>query len=186
MKARKLAVSLALIAAPVGAQDFMRSLEMPAHRALIAQRGAAELTPFETDGCSGGLSASWRFVADRFPSFQALFEAHPPWESCCVSHDRAYHHAGGGLRPEDSYDARLSADDSLRACVQQHGDENAEIYAERYDMTSDQIRSAHAITAEAMYGAVRLGGAPCSGLPWRWGFGYRGCSVFDSVSPAPE
>ncbi len=186
MKARNLAVFFVLTVAPAYAQDFMRSLEMPAHRALIAQRGEAEPVPFETDGCSGGLSASWRFVADTFPKFRALYEAHPPWEGCCVTHDRAYHSAGGATQAEDSYDARLTADDALRSCVKLHGEDNADVYAERYDMTPDQIRAAHSVTAEAMHAAVRLGGGPCSGLPWRWGFGFPGCSVFQPLTPARE
>ena len=106
-----------------------------------------------------------------------LFEEHPPWENCCVIHDRAYHNAGGTDSAEESYDARLAADDALHACVAAHGDLYADEYADRYDMEPDQIRSIHAITADAMYGAVRFGGGPCSGLPWRWGFGYPGCSV---------
>ncbi|WP_109312940.1 hypothetical protein [Ruegeria sp. AU67] len=186
MKAPNLAAILLVSAAPAFAQDVMRSFELPAHRALMAERSSAELTPFETDGCSGGLSASWRFVADTFPSFRGLYEAHPPWEYCCVTHDRAYHHAGGAMRAEDSYDARLSADDTLRACVKKHGTDHAEEYAERYDMTAEQIRTAHSVTAEAMYAAVRFGGGPCSGLPWRWGFGYPGCSVFPPLAPARE
>ncbi len=186
MQVRNLFAALIFCASPAFSQDFIRSLEMPAHHALITQRGEAELTPFETDGCSGGLSASWRFVADTFPKFGALYEAHPPWEGCCVTHDRAYHNAGGALRAEDSFEARLSADDTLRACVKQHGEDRAEDYAQRYDMTPDQIRLAHSVTAEAMYAAVRFGGGPCSGLPWRWGFGYPGCSVFQTLAPARE
>ena len=186
MKALNLVPILFLMATPAVAQDFMRSFELPAHRALLAQRGNADLTPFETDGCSGGLSASWRFVAETFPGFGALYEEHPPWEYCCVIHDRAYHHAGGGLRAEDSFDARLSADETLRACVKHHGEDHAEEYAERYDMTAEQIRTAHSVTAEAMYAAVRFGGGPCSGLPWRWGFGYPSCSLFQALAPARE
>ncbi len=162
----------------------MRGVEMPAHRALMESRG--DLTPFETDGCSGGLSSSWRLVADTFPKFSALYEAHPPWENCCVTHDRAYHNAGAAAQAEDSFNARLAADDALRACVKAHGQAHADEYAIRYDMTPDQIRSVHSITAEAMYMAVRFGGGPCSGLPWRWGFGYPGCSVFTPLGPARE
>lgn len=186
MTARKLALLFIGLAAPASAQDLMRNVEMPAHRALIAQRGEAELIPFETDGCSGGLSASWRWVADTFPQIGELFQAHPPWEQCCVIHDRAYHNAGGASRAEDSYDARLVADETLRSCVKAHGDTHADEYANRYDMTSDQIRNVHSLTADALYGAVRFGGGPCSGLPWRWGFGYPGCSVFGQRAPARE
>ncbi|EEE36193.1 hypothetical protein RKLH11_26 [Rhodobacteraceae bacterium KLH11] len=151
---------------------------------MMAASKDAELTPFETDGCSGGLSANWRLVAETFPGFSQLYEAHPPWEYCCVTHDRAYHDAGGAAQAEDSFDARLAADNDLRACVKAHGETHAEAYAARYDMTPDQIRSVHGITSEAMYMAVRFGGGPCSGLPWRWGFGYPGCSVF--AAPARE
>lgn len=186
MQARKVAVLLVCLSGAAAAQDMMRNVEMPAHRALIAQRGTVPLTPFETDGCSGGLSTSWRWVADTFPQIGDLYEAHPPWEECCVIHDRAYHNAGAALLPEDSYDARLSADQTLRACVKDHGDTYAEDYAQRYEMTPDQVRNVHALTADAMYGAVRFGGGPCSGLPWRWGFGYPGCSVFGDRTPARE
>lgn len=177
MKALELALILAMLPLSAWAQDLMRGIEMPGHRALIEQSEGAELTSFETDGCSGGLSASWRWVAKQFPQVGELYQEHPPWEYCCVTHDRAYHNAGGAETAEESFDARLAADDALHACVVEHGDRHAEDYADRYDMTPDQIRSVHAITADAMYGAVRFGGGPCSGLPWRWGFGYPGCSV---------
>jgi len=186
MKAPELSIILACLAVPVQAQELMRGVEMPGHRALIEQRGTAELTEFETDGCSGGMSASWRLVADTFPEFARLYEERPPWEDCCVIHDRAYHNAGGALRAEDSFDARLSADQTLRSCVKEHGNAHAEEYAIRYDMTPDQVRSAHSITAEGMYMAVRFGGGPCTGLPWRWGFGYPNCSVFALPTPARE
>lgn len=182
------ALSLFLLCLPVSvsAQDLMQRFEMPAHRALMAQSAGAELTPFASDGCSGGLSASWRWAARQFPRIGELYEEHPPWEYCCVIHDRAYHDAGGASEAEDSYDLRLSADRALRTCVTEHGERHATGYAERFDMTPDQIRGVHAITADAMYGAVRIGGGPCSGLPWRWGFGYPGCSVLNGAAPARE
>lgn len=186
MQALKPALILIILSAPAAAQDLMRGIEMPAHRALMAQIGEAEPTPFETDGCSGGLSASWRLVADLIPSFATLYENNPPWEYCCVTHDRAYHNAGGATKAGDSFDTRLRADEALHVCVEQHGDAHAEEYAERYGVTPEQVRTAHSITADAMYMAVRFGGGPCSGLPWRWGFGYPGCSVFGPQSPARE
>ena len=178
MRNHRLAALLVCCALPAAAQDLMRSVEMPAHRALADTIEGAELTPFETDGCSGGLSSSWRMVAETFPKFSLLYEEHPPWEYCCVTHDRAYYNAGGASRAEASFDARLAADDALRTCVKTHGESHADEYAERYDMTPDQIRSVHSITSEAMFLAVRFGGGPCSGLPWRWGFGYPGCTIF--------
>ena len=33
----------------------------------------------------------------------------------------------------------------------------------------------HEAVASLMYRAVRLGGIPCSGLPWRWGYGWPEC-----------
>ncbi|QFT71598.1 hypothetical protein [Ruegeria sp. THAF33] len=177
MKVLNMALFLSLLPLSAWAQNLMRGFEMPGHRALIEQSKDAELTSFETDGCSGGLSASWRWVAKQFPQVGALYQEHPPWEYCCVIHDRAYHNAGGAETANESYEARLAADDALHACVVQHGDNHAEDYADQYDMSPEQIRSVHAITADAMYGAVRFGGGPCSGLPWRWGFGYPGCSV---------
>lgn len=184
MIALKLTAVWLCCAAPATAQDLMRSVELPAHRALMGTIENAELSPFQTDGCSGGLSTSWRLVADTFPKFSLLYEAHPPWEYCCVTHDQAYHNAGGASQAEASFEARLAADDDLRACVKAHGETHAEEYADRYDMTTDQIRSVHTITSEAMFMAVRFGGSPCSGLPWRWGFGYPGCTIFGA--PARE
>lgn len=187
MKVRDLTFWLACLAVPAAAQDLMRNVEMPAHRALVEQSLGGNPAPFETDGCSGGMSASWRLVADTFPKFGAVYESHPPWESCCVTHDRAYHNAGGALTAEASFDARLTADRALRACVKDFGSTHAQDYAVRYDMTPEQVTSAVSITAEAMYMAVRFGGGPCSGLPWRWGFGYPGCSIFGvGYAPARE
>ncbi len=186
MKAHKLALALICAASAPSAQDLMRSVEMPGHRSLMSVREASELMPFETDGCSGGLSTSWRLVADTFPKFGALHETIPPWEACCVTHDQAYHNAGGATDPGQSFDARLAADDELRTCVKEHGRDNAKQYAVRYDMTTDQIRAAYGTISEAMYLAVRFGGGPCTGLPWRWGFGYPGCSPFETVIPARE
>lgn len=182
MKALKLATFLACCALPAAGQDLMRNVEMPAHRVLMSSIEGAELIPFETDGCSGGLSSSWRLVAETFPKFSLLYEEHPPWEYCCVTHDRAYHNAGGASQAAASFDARLAADDALRACVKAHGVTHAKDYAERYDMTPEQIKSVHSITSEAMFLAVRFGGGPCSGLPWRWGFGYPGCTIFGSTA----
>ncbi|MGV6803482.1 MAG: hypothetical protein ACWA49_04685 [Ruegeria sp.] len=186
MIARSFGIVLACLAAPSFAQDLMRSVELPAHRALVSQSAGQPLTSFETDGCSGGMSSSWRLVADTFPKFRAVYENHPPWESCCVIHDRAYHNAAGAKSADASFDARLQADRALRACVKDFGASHAQDYAAQYDMTPDQVTSAMSITAEAMYMAVRFGGGPCTGLPWRWGFGYPGCSVFATGLPASE
>ena len=46
------------------------------------------MTPFTTDGCSGGMSRLWRLATGR----------PPPWESACVEHDRRYWRGGSRAR----------------------------------------------------------------------------------------
>jgi hypothetical protein len=153
------------------------TLEMPAHRALMGVVSAPDTTlaPFTTDGCSGGLSTTWSVVADLFPDFAAAHDGQPPWEACCVAHDRHYHDAGGATDAETSYHARLAADDALRACVIDGGEDRIAFLADHYGGTEDQVRLAYRTIGDSMFTAVRFGGAPCTGLPWRWGYGYPGC-----------
>jgi hypothetical protein len=164
------------VATPAAAEGWRidRAAELPAHRALAAARAASgdALAPFETDGCSGGLSAVWAFVARQFPAFAAAQGARPPWEACCVAHDRLYHVAGNDPDPDASFDARLAADMALRACVLDTLGDTA------FGLAPDLARPAAAAAAEAMFQAVRLGGGPCTGLPWRWGFGRAPCGPF--------
>jgi len=174
-------------AGPVWAEDdsvFGQALELPAHRALIAKRDrpGTGLSRFETDGCSGGLSEVWRLVADQFEGFAKAYESAPPWESCCVTHDRAYHNGVNALDARASFAARLKADRILEACVADMGITRRDELAVVYDITPDQVESAYDIIGGAMYWAVRFGGAPCTGLPWRWGFGYPDCSVLSGSS----
>jgi hypothetical protein len=138
-------------------------VERAAHAALARVRAGAVLTPFETDGCSGGMSAVWRLVAESAPAFASSWGAHPPWEPCCVAHDLLYH-AGGSGEPAKGYGERLAADAALRACV-------------AADLAGTDLDAAAAAIAETMFVAVRMGGGPCSGLPWRWGYGWPQCSV---------
>ena len=56
------------------------------------------------DGCSGGMSTTWRI----------LFGKNPPWENCCDAHDQPY--ARGGSKLD-----RLMADLNLRSCVAKNG-----------------------------------------------------------------
>ena len=185
--AARSAIAAALVwAAPVAAQDLGRAVELPAHRALMAVREGADLAPFVTDGCSGGLSHGWELVADAFPGFAAAHKEAPPWEGCCVAHDRAYHRAGDADTAEASWQARLDADDALSACVSDTAGGRADALAALYDMTPAQVRGAYATIAGAMYLAVRFGGGPCSGLPWRWGNGYPSCTLLDAVAPGGD
>jgi len=173
-----------------GAQDYQlsRVLELPSHRALMARiaRPGTSLGTFETDGCSGGLSDAWRLVAGQFPDFAATYNDIPPWESCCVTHDRAYHNAGGAVTPEASFSARLTADKALEQCVAETGIANRDELAQTYGTTPDQVVTAYEVIAGAMYLAVRFGGAPCSGLPWRWGFGFADCSILATSNETDE
>ena len=92
-------------AAPEDPTSLWRRMELPAHRALqrVRETPGTTLAPFTTDGCSGGLSDVWRVVADRFPAFAEAHRQAPPWEGCCVIHDRAYHAAGPDAEAELSY-----------------------------------------------------------------------------------
>jgi hypothetical protein len=153
------------------------AVEIPAHRRLAEVRAAptTELAPFTTDGCSGGMSSLWTFVAERYPAFAEAHTGVPPWEDCCVTHDRAYHTGGSDPDPEASYTARIAADEELRRCVAATASDRDDILQERYGMTETQVRLVYDAIGAAMFQAVRLGGVPCSGLPWRWGYGYPHC-----------
>lgn len=172
----------------VNAQEgsLARTLEMPAHNALMTIRADAELSAFETDGCSGGLSYGWGVAARNFPDFAEAHDHIPPWQECCVVHDRAYHIAGDSGSARESYDARLAADKALEICVKTTSADHIDEVAAHYDVSSETVEATYGRIAEAMYLAVRLGGAPCSGLPWRWGFGYPNCTVLDIMTPARE
>lgn len=167
----------ALAADATAAERLSQALEMPAHRWLAEIRAApgTALAPFTTDGCSGGMSSLWNFTAELYPAFAAAHEGAPPWEDCCVVHDRAYHAAGPDPDPEASYAARLAADEALRRCVVGTASARDDVLREYYGLTETQVRHVYEGIGAAMFHAVRLGGQPCTGLPWRWGYGYPHC-----------
>lgn len=159
-----------------------RELELWRHERLMARRAApdAALAPFSTDGCSGGMSAAWALAARLAPGLAELHGERPPWEDCCVLHDRAYHSGGGaaGDAPPDaraSFEARQRADVELRACVIASRERQAELLAEKYGIDESSQASIYEAIAALMYRAVRIGGVPCTGLPWRWGYGWPEC-----------
>lgn len=176
---------LALVCGPTSgsAQDASdgfdavgRLIEMPGHEALMKTIAATKVPDtFVTDGCSGGMSASWTALADLFPELKERYGTLPPWQSCCVDHDRAYHTAGGASTAEQSYQARQAADLNLRACVIDSGVSRKDELALKYDVSPESISTAYVALGEAMYRSVRLGGGPCTGLSWRWGYGYPNC-----------
>ncbi len=67
------------------------------------------------------------------------------WYHCCVAHDISYWIGGPSLE-------RKKADKELETCV-------AEV--------------THPAHAAMMYFAVRVGGKPDTGLPWRWAYGFE-------------
>ncbi|WP_068118519.1 hypothetical protein [Tropicimonas marinistellae] len=173
---------LGLGAAPAQAEadwtaQLARSVELPSHEWLAKRRRepGAELTPFTTDGCSGGMSSLWTFTAERFPAFAEAHEGIPPWEACCVTHDRAYHTGGPDPDPEASFEARLAADGALKTCVAATADSRDAVLQDLYGLDEAQVRQVYRAISEAMFQAVRLGGGPCTGLPWRWGYGWPQC-----------
>lgn len=182
-KGRVAVFALILSTASAAAQDSTdsfdavgRLIEMPGHNALMETIDASDgPDPFATDGCSGGMSASWTGLAELFPELKERYGTLPPWQSCCVDHDRVYHVAGGARTAEQSYQARQTADLDLRACVIESGEARKDALALKYDVSPDSISRAYVALGEAMYRSVRLGGGPCTGLSWRWGYGYPNC-----------
>ncbi|MEP2718829.1 hypothetical protein [Pseudophaeobacter sp.] len=157
--------------------QWTRDLELGTH-ALLLERIAAEAAPlsdFTSDGCSGGLSSGWQQVAGYWPGFAGRYSQAPPFEPCCVSHDRAYHDITGARSATASYEARLAADQALRLCVQHLAKEQGAELAKEYGVSLEVLQRALWQLSQAMFYAVRFGGEPCSGLPWRWGYGYPNC-----------
>ena len=171
-----------LLLSPAHAESLadrtMRQLEMFRMQQLSSAQADAELSPFTTDGCSGNLSKSWELLAEQIPKIKAGLGARPPWEDCCVTHDRSYWRG----QAADGYDARLAADRAFRQCVVDTGTRLAPEWSVRFSMTPAQIEQGFAVIADWMYEAVRLGGQPCSLLPWRWGYGWPNCAFQPTVS----
>jgi len=158
---------------------IQRDIELKAHHELFQslRKNGSRLGAFSTDGCSGGLSRAWRALSDRFPAFAKTHKKTPPWEPCCLNHDRSYHSAGGATEAHESFVLRLSADQALRTCVLDTGRRRSADLSATFGLSEDQIHSAYEAIANAMFDAVRIGGLPCSGLSWRWGYGYPRCAV---------
>ena len=153
-------------------------IEIGQHEQLVKTRksAGARLSAFVSDGCSGGLSAGWAFVSKAFPAIARYHGDKPPWERCCVAHDRLYH-AGGptDADAEMSFEARRDADEQLRRCVIEVGQKRTGDLATAYGLSREQVILLYRSIAKIMYRAVRFGGASCTRLPWRWGFGWPEC-----------
>ncbi|MEY8098608.1 hypothetical protein AB9F29_14475 [Falsihalocynthiibacter sp. S25ZX9] len=158
-------------------EEVGRWIETPHHEKLrrLRRDPATSIAPFTTDGCSGGMSAAWTPVAQIIPGFAENYSESPPWEACCVVHDQAYYNAGETQTALESYNARLNADKTLMQCVLQDGVQRRDTLAEEFSIDTSVVDQAYTLIANGMYQAVRLGGGPCSGLSWRWGYGYPSC-----------
>lgn len=155
-----------------------RTLELDRHHRLIKTMQYPDTTvaAFVTDGCSGGLSVGWQYLSERISGIKQVHGELPPWESCCVDHDRSYHTAEGPeTTAEKSFEARREADEVLRSCVQEVGAIRAPELADQYGLSREEVGFIYKIIGDLMYRSVRLGGIPCSGLPWRWGYGWPEC-----------
>ncbi len=128
---------------------------------------------FSTDGCSGGMSMVWTSVAEISPLFAERLGQQPPWEYCCVAHDRHYWR-GESI---DGFAKRLQADQELRQCVRQSASTESRQLAVSLGLPAAEISEMIKLTADLMYAAVRAGGKPCTGLPWRWGHGWPECGI---------
>jgi hypothetical protein len=163
---------------PLPPRNFEYRIEIGQHEKLVKIRksASARLNVFVSDGCSGGLSVGWDFVSTAFPAIAHYHGDKPPWERCCVAHDRLYH-AGGpaDADAEKSFEARRDADDQLRRCVIEVGRQRVVELQAAYGLSREQVALMYRSIAEIMYRAVRLGGAPCTRMPWRWGFGWPQC-----------
>jgi hypothetical protein len=176
------APSLGMESNDAGTDGADRNLELSLHQQLQDQLpgelngSGSVLTEFTTDGCSGGLSVGWNDFSARAGFFRDRHGTQPPWESCCVEHDRAYHSGGGaGLTALGSFSLREQADDELRACVLDTATERSEQLIAEYGLNDKQVAEIYETIAASMHLAVRLGGMPCTGLSWRWGYGWPNC-----------
>ena len=154
-------------------ETAIRPLEVPrmARLAELQRRLPVPLHGFESDGCSGGLSAGWQRLVDQVPELAGRLGDHPPWEACCVEHDRAYWLGQG----ENGYTRRLAADRALRQCVIATAEANRQDWSARLGISPAHLDDLMAGVAQAMYLAVRVAGGPCTGLDWRWGYGWPDC-----------
>jgi len=74
-----------------------------------------------------------------------------------------------------SFEARREADEQFRRCVIGVEEQRTEDLAAAFGLSRERVSLLYRTIAEIMYRAVRLGGTPCTRLPWRWGFGWPQC-----------
>jgi hypothetical protein len=135
------------------------------------QTNPAMQVAFTTDGCSGGQSEAWQFLSAQIPSLARRYGERPPWEACCIEHDKTYWDGPA----DNGFDLRKQADLELRQCIIDSGRQQAADWDDRLLLNRQQVAQAFQLAADIMYRAVRLGGIPCTVLPWRWGYGWPQC-----------
>ena len=50
-------------------------------------------------------------------------------------------------------------------------------FAREFALSPEAIERNFVIVGALMYRAVRVGGIPCTDLPWRWGYGWPQCKA---------
>jgi hypothetical protein len=159
-----------------------KALEDPQMQRLAAQqkRPGINIAAFRSDGCSGGMSAAWSYLSDTLPEFVRYAGEKPPWEHCCVAHDRDYWRG----MTQNGFVEREQSDARLRDCVRATGERSGAEITETLGLPQQEVIDMINLTSELMYQAVRLGGGPCTGFPWRWGHGWPECSA--SLEPGNQ
>jgi len=129
---------------------------------------------FISDGCSGSASRGWSVAVEELSKISSEFGGlyadtkTIPFEYACITHDKSYHTGEGG------YAGRLLADHTLRSDIISYGIANTKKIKERTGLrTDEEAMFLYEVVAETVYRAVRLGGTPCTGTPYAWGFGYN-------------
>ena len=164
-------------------EEIAEALEGQQMLRLAAQQNRSGITidAFNSDGCSGGMSSAWSYLSDTLPEFVRYAGAKPPWEHCCVAHDRHYWRG----ESDDGFNKREQSDAELRQCVQHTGRGQGDEISALLRLPKQDIIELIDLTAELMYQAVRIGGAPCTGLPWRWGHGWPRCTDDTEIASHP-
>ena len=103
----------------------------------------------------------------------------PPWEACCLAHDRLYWQGSA----VNGFELRLQADQALKQCVIDTGERLSPALSRQHGLSEAEVSAYFDMAAELMFSAVRMGGTPCSLLPWRWGYGWPHCA-FAAASDA--
>jgi hypothetical protein len=148
----------------------------PHARLLKTYAATKRRTKFYTDYCSAGLSPGWQAAARFNPFLARNARGGPPFEHCCVAHDRKYHSAGWSYAtPQASLRARAQADAELRRCVVSSGIAATRAAEAKTGVSGGATALSYGLLAEVMQGAVSAAGGPCTGFSWRWGNGTAQC-----------